>query len=84
MPWNGKALRHDWEVVHHNGKKESSSGVCEEPMEWNRDWTENRINAMGEEVRKTWSVIPWSENGNIYDVKEKCINEELNMKKETH
>jgi hypothetical protein len=28
-------------------------------MEWNRDWTENRINAMGEEVRKTWSVIPW-------------------------
>jgi hypothetical protein len=53
-------------------------------MEWNRDWTENRINAMGEEVRKTWSVIPWSENGNIYDVKEKCINEELNMKKETH
>jgi hypothetical protein len=30
---DGKALRHDGEVVHENGKKESSSKVCEEPME---------------------------------------------------
>jgi hypothetical protein len=35
--WDGEALRHDDE-------KETSSGVFEEPVEWERDWTKNRMN----------------------------------------
>ncbi len=33
---------------------------------------------------KAWSVIPWNESGNIYDVRGKCEKEELNMKEEAH
>jgi hypothetical protein len=35
-------------------------------------------------VRKTWSVIPWSESGNIYDAREKHEKEKPNMKEEAH
>ncbi len=47
MPQDGKALCHDGEVLHHDGEKETSSGACEKPMEWKRDWIENIINEVG-------------------------------------
>ncbi len=43
LPQDGKALQHDGEVLNHNGEKETSSGACEEPMEWERDWTKKEL-----------------------------------------
>ncbi len=38
--WDGKALRHDDE-------KETANGTSKQPMEREKDWTKNRMNAMG-------------------------------------
>jgi hypothetical protein len=39
-----EALCWDREALRHDDEKETSSGVFEEPVEWERDWTKNRMN----------------------------------------
>ncbi len=45
--WDGEGLCCDGEVLHCDDEKKTFSGAFKEPMEWERDWTENIINVVG-------------------------------------
>jgi len=45
--WDGEGLCCDGEVLHCDDEKKTFSGAFKEPMEYERDWTENIINVVG-------------------------------------
>jgi hypothetical protein len=42
-----EALCWDGKVLHHDDEKETLSGVFEKLVEWERDWSENKMNEVG-------------------------------------